>query len=134
MAAAEPEGERQRQHEPAEQRAERDQHHVAADADLDERRGNGEEEHDRPGSARQKPRLDDAGVDRGDQRRLPEDGAKPPTTRIRSADSRRGREEAQEHAGRTGGAGDRQGVDAHRREDHEDARNATSRSAWDGGR
>src|SRR5262249_21443363 len=121
VAAAEAESQRQRQDETAEEHAERDQYHVAPNADFDERRGDGEQEHDPAGGASQEPRLDDAGVDRGDQYRLPEEvRGEPPDDQ----DQQRGqqtRQEAQEHAGRAGRARDRQGVDAHRRENHEDA-------------
>src|SRR5438067_13494339 len=73
VAAAEPEGQRQREDEPAEEDAEGDQHHVAADADLDERGGHGEQEDDPAGGARQEAGLENTGVDRGDQYRLTEE-------------------------------------------------------------
>src|SRR5215475_4228160 len=53
MAAAEAEGQRQRQDETAEEHAEGDQHHVAPDADFDERGGDREQQNDPARAARQ---------------------------------------------------------------------------------
>src|SRR5512138_488208 len=53
VTAAQAEGERQRQDEPPEEDAEGDEHHVAADADLDQRCRDREEQDDRARGARQ---------------------------------------------------------------------------------
>src|SRR5215470_5717607 len=104
VAAAETEGERQRQDEAAEEHTEGDQHHVAPDADLDQRGGDSEEEHDPAGGAGQEPRLDDAGIDRGDQHRLPEEVRGEPADDQDQQGGQEARQEAQEHAGRAGRA------------------------------
>src|ERR1043166_5199805 len=70
--AAEPEGQRQREDETAERDAERDQHHLLADAEMSQRGGAGEEDHApgrRPGEQRA-PRP--ARVDGGDEDRSEE--------------------------------------------------------------
>src|SRR5207302_10313489 len=66
VATAETEGQGKRQDETAEQDAEGDEDHVATDADLNERRGDGEEQHDPASGARQEPRLEQARIDGGD--------------------------------------------------------------------
>jgi hypothetical protein len=119
-AAAEAEGQRQREDHAAQRDAEGDQDHFLADAQMGERGAGREQQHPPVHPAGEHAGLGQPCVDGGDQHRLAQEVGDEPADEQDQRGGEEGRQERDEQGRRSRGPGQGEGIDADAREEDED--------------